>query len=284
MSFKPRNKTYGDYGLPTYGAIGNRNLKFVNARINQQKHPTVSLKQIIDPRIDPIIGTKMGTKMGNSNYGKIWYPHMNIDLNYNPNIGGYVNANGPIGPYFAQGLGNYPRSMYKQLYFGTHGPGTLERSRSPEKIRQGYVYYISMDDDVYGMSMMNELEQILNNPNVKKGDKIVTTRRGNSIQFAKIFYDKNRVPKLTQWRDVPKNNFGKYRRSKKIVYCLPKEKKFPVNTKKKCSAALSYARYAPDPCKIARCVQRNCKKYPTVGTYSKLIKECDAKKRRKSKK
>lgn len=194
--------TYGDYWLPPYGAIQNRNLNFPNARLNQQNIPLISVKNIINPRIP----------YSKNSFGKIWYPNMFIDLNYNPESGGYTNANGPIGPYFAQGLGNYPRSMFKEVNFGKKVKG----------------------------------------PKGPKGPK------------------------------VPKG--PKSPRKSKVVYCLPKEQKFPVNTKKKCSAALSYARYAPDPCKIARCVQRNCKKYPTVGSHSKLIEECKKKKKRSSKK
>lgn len=100
--------TYGDYGLPPYGAIQNRDLHFPNARINEFNNPYVSVKYLINPRIP-----------NNKNaFGKIWYPNMYIDLKYNPNTGGYINANAPIGPYFAQGLGNYPRSMFQEVYFG----------------------------------------------------------------------------------------------------------------------------------------------------------------------
>lgn len=99
--------TYGDYGLPMYGVIQNRDLKFPNARLNQQNKPYISVKDIIDPRIPY-----------KNSFGNIWYPNMYIDLNYNSNLGGYVNSNGPIGPYFAQGLGNYPRSMFREVYFG----------------------------------------------------------------------------------------------------------------------------------------------------------------------
>lgn len=201
--------TYGDYWLPPYGAIQNRNLNFPNARLNQQNIPSISVKNIINPRI-PMTNSK-------NSFGKIWYPSMFIDLNYNPESGGYINANGPIGPYFAQGLGNYPRSMFKEVNFG-------------KKVKRH------------------------NGLNRREGPK-----------------------------NLPKSPRKSPKRSK-VVYCLPKEQKFPVNTKKKCSAALSYARYAPDPCKIARCVQRNCKKYPSVGTHSKLIEECKKKKKRSSKK
>ena len=194
--------TYGDYGLPPYGAIQNRNLSFPNARLNEQNIPLISVKNIINPRIP----------YSKNSFGKIWYPTMFIDLNYNPESGGYVNSNGPIGPYFAQGIGNYPRSMFQEVNFGKK----QSRTNTNKKVKR---------------------------------------------------------PKSPK---SPSKN--------KVIYCLPKEQKFPVNTKKKCSAALSYARYAPDPCKIARCVQRNCKKYPTVGTHSKLIEDCKKKKKTSSKK
>ena len=84
------------------------NLYFPNANLNQPDIPFISVKNIIDPRIPH----------KKNSFGKLWYPNMFIDLNYNKEIGGYVNANGPIGPYFAQGLGNYPRSMFKEVNFG----------------------------------------------------------------------------------------------------------------------------------------------------------------------
>lgn len=211
--------TYGDQGLPTYGVICNRDLNFVNARINQQYEPTISVKNLINPRLScGNLKNSFGkySKTLNAHYknsfgsDSMWYPNMFIDLNYNPEYGGYIYANGPNGPYFALGLGNYPRSMSKELHFGAQKRGSGRPRKSPKR------------------------------------------------------------------QASPK-------RKPSIKYCLPKEQKFPVNTKKKCSAALSYARYAPDPCQIARCVQRNCKKYPMVGTYSKLIKECDEKRKRKSK-
>lgn len=193
MSKQIRN--YGDYQIPgMYGAIYNRDLKFPNPYYNKANfcnncgtNQEVSLKYIINPRNKL---NSFGT------FNSLWYPQMHIDLNYNPSTGGYVNANGPIGPYFATGQGNYPRSMFKEVYFGER------KTLKPKK------------------------------------------------------------------------------KSNKIVYCLPKEQKYPVNTKKRCSAALSYARYAPSPCKIAECVKKNCKKYPTVGKSSKLMEKCEKKKKR----
>lgn len=100
--------TYGDYWSAPYGAIQNRDLHFPNARLNEQNIPLISTKYIINPRMPH----------PKNSFGKIWYPTMYIDLNYNSKTGGYIDANGPIGPYFAQGLGNYPRSMFKEVSFG----------------------------------------------------------------------------------------------------------------------------------------------------------------------
>ena len=199
-------KNYGDYTLPFYGAIYNRNLKFPNSNVNSYNN-YISLKNIIDPRLCKSNTFGKKNKYGNK-YSNIWYPNMHIDNNYNPNIGGYLNANGPVGPYFALGLMNYPNSMYKELYFGKN-----------KKIK---------------------------NEKTQKSPKRKT-------------------------KQSPK-------RKPKVIYCLPKEQKYPVNTKKKCSSALSYARYAKSPCKIARCVKKQCnKKYPTVGKTSELMKKCKIK-------
>lgn len=108
FSFDKSALTYGDYWLPPYGAIQNRNLNFPNARLNEQRIPLISVKELINPRIPH----------QKNSFGKIWYPNMFIDLNYNPETGGYINSNGSIGPYFAQGLGNYPRNMFKEVNFG----------------------------------------------------------------------------------------------------------------------------------------------------------------------
>ena len=193
-NFKNSNnniRTFGDYWSAPYAVIHNRNLKFPNARLNEQCKQNICVKNLINPRIEK-----------ENNFGKIWYPQMYIDLHYNPESGGYVNANGPNGPYFALGQGNYPRGMFKEVYFGESDNKSSKKSKKPEK-------------------------------------------------------------------------------SNKIIYCMPEEQKYPVNTEKRCSAALSYARHAPDPCKIAECVKKNCRKYPNVGKSSKLLKSCEEKKNRK---
>jgi len=198
-------KNSGDYTLPFYGAIYNRNLKFPNSNIHSY-NDYVSIKNIINPRL-----CKPNAFGKKNKYGNVWYPNMYIDNNYNSNIGGYSNANSPLGPYFALGLMNYPNSIYKEVYFGKN----KKNPKSPK-----------------------------------------------------------RKTKQSPKRTLPKSP----KRKSKITYCLPKEQKFPVNTKKKCSAALSYARYANSPCKIARCVKKQCnKKYPTVGKTSELMKKCKIK-------
>lgn len=278
-NFKKQGVTYGDQGLPTYGVICNRDLKFVNSRINQQYEPTISVKDIINPRLSC-------GKYYKNNFGSnaIWYPNMFIDLNYNSDNGGYINANGPNGPYFALGLGNYPRSMYKQLYFGSQ-----KRYRSPEK--QSYeTYYIFESEDEN-----EQIQDILNDPYTKKGDYIsYMSNNQMGAKTARIMKDRDGNKKLGPWKYLYEDFFGKYKKSSKKLspkkrkiptkYCLPKQKKYPVDSKKRCSAALSYARYAPEPCIIATCVEKNCKKYPNVGAYSRLIKECKEKRKRKSKK
>jgi hypothetical protein len=212
------------YEVPFYGAIQNRNLMFPNPSINYGKTYN-SIKNIINPR----------RTSGCNSYGKLWYPSMNIDLNYNKETGGYVNGNGPMGPYFALGLGNYPRSMYERVYFG------IKRKKSPSRKRKS--------------------------PSRKR--KSPSRKRKSPSRKRKSPSRKRKSPSR------------KRKSSSRIVYCLPKEHKFPVNSKKRCSAALSYARYAPDPCKIAYCVKRNCKKYPNVGKTSKLMEKCERKRKKK---
>ncbi len=75
-----------------------------------------------------------------------------------------------------------------------------------------------------------------------------------------------------------RSNVSKYKKEgvPKNKFCGPAggavSGSYPVNTKKRCSAALSYARFAPDPCGIARCVRKKCPK--TVGRSSRLMKKC----------
>ena len=78
----------------------------------------------------------------------------------------------------------------------------------------------------------------------------------------------------------------KYKRVKKTQFCGKAggrgARSYPVNTRKRCIAALSYARYAPKPCGIAKCVRKKCKKY-NVGKSSKLMKRCTKRKTKRRK-
>ena len=116
-----RGITYGDNFLPYHGAIKNKDLHFPNAKLNQQDLNYVELKYIINPRLP----------YKKNSYGNTWYPNMYIDLMYNPCLGGYVNSNGPIGPYFAQGLGNYPRSMYREVNYGKKNTKKSSKNTKP---------------------------------------------------------------------------------------------------------------------------------------------------------
>ncbi len=79
-----------------------------------------------------------------------------------------------------------------------------------------------------------------------------------------------------------KSNVLKYKKEKipKDKFCGPSggasKGSYPVNTNKRCSAALSYARFAPNPCGIARCVNKKCPK--NIGKFSELMKKCNKKK------
>jgi hypothetical protein len=275
--------TYGDFQLPFYGVIHNRNLYFPNAKINQPNKQSISLKNIINSRLP----TKNPYK---SNFGKFWYPQMDIDSSYNSSKGGY--SYGPMGPYFATGLGNYPRSMYKKVKFGAPNLNDPPPKGHKENIVINTRHIIP--SHVLPQDLSYYINDILNKK--KYGRNIAVP--GDTIFYSRVTSDypgyKAYTWEIIQDPNNPDNMttkqvlfFGKSNRKKrkspkrKIVYCLPNEQKYPVNTKKKCSAALSYARYAPDPCKIARCVSRNCKKYPNVGKYSKLMKECKSKSKKK---
>lgn len=66
------------------------------------------------------------------------------------------------------------------------------------------------------------------------------------------------------------SNVGKYKNLSKKSFCGPAggapQGSFPINTKKRAKAALSYARNAPDPEGIKACVRQ---KYPSLGKKKK---------------
>ena len=59
------------------------------------------------------------------------------------------------------------------------------------------------------------------------------------------------------------SNVGEYKKVKKGEFCGPSggapKGSFPVNSAKRCRAALSYAHNAPNPAGIRACVKRKCK-------------------------
>ena len=76
-----------------------------------------------------------------------------------------------------------------------------------------------------------------------------------------------------------RSNVSKYRGLKKSVFCGPAggaaKGSYPVNTQKRCRAALSYARFAKRPCGIIKCALRIAKaKGWKCGTTSKKAKKC----------
>ena len=92
--------------------------------------------------------------------------------------------------------------------------------------------------------------------------------------------EKRYVPKKKHHSRDGRSNVGKYKNVSRRKFCGPAggaaRGSYPVNTRKRCSAALSYARFAPKPCGIARCVQRKCPK--DVGKSSKLMRRCTRRK------
>jgi len=190
--------TYGDQQLPTRGVICNRDLNFVNARINQQAKPIISVKNLINPRISCKNGFG---KSKNNNNGYIWYPQMNTDLKYNPNLGGYVNSNGPNGPYFALGIGNYPRNMYNKVFFGT-APMT------PEKNLPEYHAVYPGDEDT--------IPHILYGPDTKIGDYIAYFSLYDGEQLSRILKGPGGNKILGPWRKSSQNDlqFGTDKRSR----------------------------------------------------------------------
>lgn len=68
------------------------------------------------------------------------------------------------------------------------------------------------------------------------------------------------------------SNVGEYKKVAKGKFCGPSggapTGSYPVNTKKRCHAALAYAHNAPNPEGIKRCVYRKC-----AGEFKTKIKD-----------
>jgi len=77
---------------------------------------------------------------------------------------------------------------------------------------------------------------------------------------------------------VKSKNSGKYRNVPLSSFCGPAggsgPRSFPVNTEKRCRAALSYARFAPKPCGIVKCALAKAKAHPKWKCGAQTKKEC----------
>ena len=71
------------------------------------------------------------------------------------------------------------------------------------------------------------------------------------------------------------SNVGEYKKVGKKDFCGPSggspKGSYPVDSAKRCRAALSYARHAPNPSGIRECVKRKCK--GKVKEFSKAKKK-----------
>lgn len=82
-----------------------------------------------------------------------------------------------------------------------------------------------------------------------------------------------------QYISPPGHGAMSKKKHKKTAYCGQAggaaENSFPVNTEKRCRAALSYSRFAPRPCGVARCALKEASKHGwKCGTSSKRVKTC----------
>ena len=127
-----QERRFPDFSLPSNGVIVNSNLKFNNPQTTTNiircnynsltdvkpiiNNHSLNFKQI-DNRENFGDTTRETLPAANeiTNWNKsLWYSNLDIDLNYNNKLYHSTNANSPIGPYFAQGLGNYPNSTLKE--------------------------------------------------------------------------------------------------------------------------------------------------------------------------
>lgn len=86
-----------------------------------------------------------------------------------------------------------------------------------------------------------------------------------SVRQVKIAKGEKESPKkVAKARKSPGgSNVGEYKKVSKKEFCGPSggapKGSYPVNSKKRCAAALSYAHNAPNPEGIRACVKRKCK-------------------------
>ena len=87
------------------------------------------------------------------------------------------------------------------------------------------------------------------------------------------------LPKKKQVSRNGRSNVGRYRGLPFHVFCGPAggaaKGSFPVNSQRRCRAALSYARFAPRPCGISRCAMAKARQHGwKCGKSSSLVKKC----------
>lgn len=95
----------------------------------------------------------------------------------------------------------------------------------------------------------------------RKVAKKPVAKRVKKITLAKGLKVKRGVESKLQ-KKAGGSNVGEYKKVKKSSFCGPSggspAGSYPVNTSKRCSAALSYAHNAPNPKGIRACVKRKC--------------------------
>lgn len=102
----------------------------------------------------------------------------------------------------------------------------------------------------------------------------MATARKKTARKKTVKIGKNVSIKLAKKRALEKkpgsSNIGKYKSVKKSEFAGPKggaaPGTYPINTRKRAKAALSYARNAPNPAGIKRAVY---KKYPSLKSKKK---------------
>lgn len=138
MNQEKQTRYFPDFSLPSRGIIVNRDLHFNNPQtttniVRCNFNSLTDIKPIINNHSLKFGVSKDNNGINNSrpketfenstfkpyevyNWNNpLWFSHLNLDLNYNNNLYQSTNANSPIGPYFAQGLANYPNSTLKEL-------------------------------------------------------------------------------------------------------------------------------------------------------------------------
>ena len=95
----------------------------------------------------------------------------------------------------------------------------------------------------------------------RKKRVVQSAKKGERVKIGKgMSLKRGQEEKLS--KKPGSSNIGEYKKVGKGKFCGPSggaaPGTYPVNTKKRCSAALSYARNAPNPSGIRACVKRKC--------------------------